>query len=263
MVYAYEKKVLAMALKGHSLAFIARETGCQRPTVFRWLRAIGWNTSVNGEANLPCPACEGKMKKQEVFYWKCECGAEWWPPDDLVPDNPEEWNFVLRPGIDEEALIIIKKMLEEGKKKTEIVEVLNNAGFKTEKGHTWTWKNLSKFCSRKNLFNYSFKNDRKEALEIIKTMILKGYSCNKIADYLNAKGLKRANGQPYDRVNVFKAVSNNLKLRAPREGLVAHVNLPERMKSKIHPWKRDESVRYVKVRRKCALSIMSRKDDKG
>jgi len=82
-------KVLAMGRTGYDSTVIARELGLHRPTVNSWLLEAGIDRSIAGSDDLFCPACTGVMKKQELFFWKCDsCGSEWWPKE--APDNPDD-----------------------------------------------------------------------------------------------------------------------------------------------------------------------------
>lgn len=244
------EKVIALALCGYAGLSIARQVKVNKETVQRWLGGIGLDISREDGITLPCPECGGRMVKQPLFYWNCQCGAEWWPPDKFVPDDPDAWNATCRLEASTEASVlgIIEHLHNEGKTNAEIAEALNQAGYTTALGVPWTDKNISRIIVEKIRPG---NEERKRIEEICRTMALEGYNCREIADRLNAAGFKRPRRkQPWNKHAVYKLIRQllpDLQMKNGHHG-IGPVTLPDRMKDSVHPWRRDEEICHAKAK---------------
>lgn len=255
---ARRREVIKLAWRGYTAAAIARMTGDAEKSVHTWMKEAGFNTAWDGDSTLPCPACGGRMEKQELFFWKCNCGGEWWPPEDMVPDNPEEWTTAARLAVDPSVVTTIRQLLDEGKTYPEIAAALNEAGHKPAKGAIWTRSTVKHFIAKHKLKG-DYQEQREQIEDICRTMALKHYNCQQIADRLNADGFTTRQGQQWTTNSVWLLLQTllpGLEMKTGRPGL--RVKLPERMKDGIHPWKRAEDARRMlsKARRENALHNM-------
>lgn len=249
------REVVELAWRGYTAAAIARIVGGSERSVRTWMKEAGFNTSWDADCSFPCPDCNGRMQKQELFFWKCPCGAEWWPSERVVPEDPDEWTPATRLTVDPPVVALIRQLLDEGRSYPEIATALNMAGHKPAKGPAWTRGALKQFIKKHDLKG-DYQGQRGQAEDICKTMALGGYNCQQIADRLNAAGHKTRQGQQWSRKNVrqlLHVLLPELKTKIGRPGL--RVKLSERLKNEVHPWKMDEEVRIkkLKARREHAL----------
>lgn len=241
-----QEQVLELARQGYSPAVVARITGLPEETVYGWTRRAGISTTPTATDDLPCPECGGRMSKQELFFWKCcSCGAEWWPPEDVVPEDPDDWARPWRLRTEDAAdmLKLIKRLHDEGKNAAEIAEVLNQAGYKTFTGRPWRRQNLVEYMKHHGIMANSeeYRAQRERIAEIIRSMAPKGYNCQQIAERLNAEGFKTNRGQEWTKHNVWKLLRSlmpDIKLQMGAPG-IPHIRLPKQ-EGWIHPWRLSE-----------------------
>lgn len=241
-----QKQVLDLARQGYSPAAVARKTGLPERTVYGWMRQAGISTSPGAADDLPCPECDGKMVKQELFFWKCSsCGAEWWPPEEMVPEDPEDWVRPWRLRTEDAAgmLKLIKRLHDEGKNAAEIAKALNQAGYRTFMGKPWKKQNLVDYMKRHGIMAGSeeYRAQREQIAEIIKSMAPKGYNCKQIAERLNAEGFKTTRGQEWTKHSVLKLLRSlmpGIKLQKGAPG-IPHVKL-QKPEGWVHPWRLSE-----------------------
>lgn len=246
------KQTLKLAYAGVQPAVIARQVGITPQTVRKWLREAGFNTFYGADASLPCPECDGKMVKQELFFWKCSsCGAEWWPPEDMVPENPDEWTTEARLAVDPATLTLVQELLDEGRSYREISEILNREGYRPVRGDEWTESAVELFVRRRKLKG-DYQAQRQRVLEIVERMACAGYNCREIADRLNAEGLRTSRGRPFTTNAVHQVIVDSLKLdikMSPGAHGIPRIKLES---NGPHPWRRDEDARraMLKARRR-------------
>jgi transposase-like protein len=251
------EQVLKLARQGYSPAVVARTTGLPEETVYGWIRRAGISTNPLADDDFPCPECGGRMSKQELFFWKCcSCGAEWWPPEEMVPEDPDDWIRPWRLRTEDAAgmLKLIKRLHDEGRNAAEIAEILNQAGYKTFKGLPWKRQNLVEYMKRHGIMADSeeYRQQRERIEEIIKSMAPKGYNCQQIAERLNAEGFKTNRGQDWTKHNVWKLLRRlmpDIKLQMGAPG-IPHVKL-QKPEGWIHPWRlaEDAGVKAWKARK--------------
>lgn len=249
--------VLDLARQGYSPAAIAQKTGVHRSTAASWLKPAA---PVDTD-DLACPECGGAMKKQELFFWQCECGAEFWPPEDQVPDDPDEWTVpehVRAEGL-VELFKLARRLHEKGAEATEIAAALNEGGLKSPRGKKpWTGDNVRKYLTRWGLVaaGDDYRKQRERIEKITEEMARKGYNCHEIADRLNIEGFKTVRKQPWTMHNVLKIVRGTLGLDIPLQ--MGHPGIPRQKvrnlfkledKSK-HPWRLAEDAGARKWRAK-------------
>jgi len=249
-----DKKQQAVELgkQGYHVAGIARKISASEAGVRRWLNAAGIDTSLDATDDMECPACEGTMKKQELFFWKCKCQAEFWPDESNVPEDPDTWERPWRLRMEDESLIVMmKRLYNEGKNGAEIAQALNEAGYKTAKGYDWSQGNTVNYLKKYNIMP-DYKKQRERVLEICKAMAGKqGISCKDIADRLNREGLTTNRNQPWSMHSVLKVIRNSLKLdvnlyRTDSIMLKREPTGTGKIPGESHPWRVAEHKGYLK-----------------
>lgn len=261
------KEALRLAWMGVSPTVISRRVGVSSTSVRNWMKEEGLATSKKDAGTFPCPECGNRMEKQRLFFWKCPCGAEWWPRQEIVPENPECWNLPIRLEIEPETHLRLKELVEDGVEQSEIAEILNQEGHKTALGKPWSRKSVSDYTIRKGLkFNgTTWEDEYEEVLEQIRELARLGYLHREIAEILNMWGLKNKRGTPWDDRSVQMVFATRVKeTSGRRKNRLSRAKLPVRMANMIHPWRRAEYARVWSVRRKYKrdeMSSMSGGDD--
>jgi hypothetical protein len=258
-VEALKKKALERVLAGETIVEVARDMGMPRYRVGEWLRRIPKYQEHREQAaiseDLMCPSCGGTMQKQELYFWKCGCGAEWWPAEKTIPENPDEWlvtPLAQHTGTGE-ALSLMWKLYEEGKSTAEIAEALNEAGHKTPKGAKWQSRYIFKYLKRHGLVKPDrYTEQHAKVLEICREMAGKqDVTCKDIADRLNAVGLRTRRNTPWTMHSVREIIRYTLKLDVKLYGTKG-VGIRKIREIKLddgpHPWRRDEDVRRAKIK---------------
>ncbi|WP_161822341.1 recombinase family protein [Sporotomaculum syntrophicum] len=254
-----QKKAAALALarQGYSPAVIARKVEAPEGTVNNWMKRAGIDTSISGNDDMTCPECGGTMKKQELFFWQCECGAEFWPPDEQVPDDPDEWTRPWRVRTDDGAAvaILMQRLYNEGNDAVRIAAALNEAGHLTPRGRPWTRTNVLAHLKRHGIMAGSedYQAQRERINEIVLSMAGHGYNSRDIADRLNMEGFKTNRGREWTLDAVYKLIRISLKSDAylPFNKGVARIKaLKGTLKGdkNNHPWVKDEEIRRAAVK---------------
>jgi hypothetical protein len=244
---------LSQVKKGRTAYDVADELGTNRETLGRRLRELpeyrAHRQKLQSE-DLVCPNCEGALVKQELYFWQCKCGVEFWPDEDSIPDNPDEWQVtpLAKLSGQGDALIMIKDLHNRGKMIVEIVEVLNAAGHKTPRGTAWSRNNLSGYMKRHKVAGNDYTAQREQVLGIVEAMAGKqGISCKGIAERLNVEGYRTSRNQPWSMSAVNKLIRDTLKLDVNLYRTDAL--MPAREKTgkgkggQDHPWSRAEHAR--------------------
>jgi hypothetical protein len=165
--------------------------------------------------DMLCPCCDGTMTKQKQYFWLCTCGAEFWPDEATVPDDPDQWavTSLARQSGQGDALALISKLHSEGLNAAEIAAELNEAGHRTPRGVEWARTNLLNYMRRHGVLSDNYANEREKILEIVEAMAGKqGVTCKTIAERLNREGYKTSRNQPWSMASVLKLVRSTLKL---------------------------------------------------
>lgn len=255
-----KEEALRLAWMGISPAVICERVGVSISSVRNWMRDAGLATGKKEAGTFPCPECGDRMQKQELFFWKCpSCSAEWWPPEEVIPDSPDCWNLPIRLDIDPEAHLLIIKLVEEGLEQSEIAKILNQQGYKTPTGKLWTAKTVSNYVIGKELkFEDSWEEEYKQALKHIENLARLGYLHKEIAELLNMWGYRGKRGTPWDESMVQQAFAKKVK-KTPkrRKNRLSRAKMPTRMANMIHPWRKSEYARVWSVRRRYNKSEMS------
>lgn len=241
--------VLDLARQGFCPAVIARETGTSETTVNVWMKQVGIDTSLMGTDDLTCPACSGTMKRQDLYFWQCSCGAEWWPEE--APEDPDDWTrpWRLRAENGDNIVKLMKRLHNECKNAIQIAQSLNEAGYLTPRGKPWERANVLSHMKRHGIMADDYQKIRDRVIEIVKSMAGKVYNCKDMADRLNMEGFKTSRGQSWTLSSVRHLIRNSLKLDVV---LPYNKGIP-RIKAGVkstreHPWSRDEHARVEAVK---------------
>lgn len=254
---ALKKKALERVLAGETISDVARDMGVVKDRVGEWLRKMPEYREYREQAtineNMTCPTCGGSMVKQELYYWRCSCGAEWWPPEKAIPENPDEWTVtpLARQTGTGDALALMRKLREEGKTIAEIARALNEAGYRTPTGTTWKEANTRDYMRLHGVITGDYAEQRAKVIEICKEMAGKqGISCADIADRLNMMGLRTQRNNPWNMHSVRAVIRGSLKLNVDLYGTKG-VGIRKIKSIKVdepHPWRRDEDIRRAKAK---------------
>ena|GEM_PF-5977445 len=239
-------KVLAMGRTGYDSTVIARELGLHRPTVNSWLLEAGIDRSIAGSDDLFCPACTGVMKKQELFFWKCDsCGSEWWPKE--APDNPDDWARPWRIRFEDgkEMLGIATRLHKEGYTYQKICDEINGRGLKSPSGNDWTRSTISQYLRRRGLTSEG--GDRTRIETIVRTMAEKGYYSKDIALRLNSEELTTSKDKDWTSNGICQLCRGlGIKLKGSIAIHLEKIHLKSDLT--IHPWRAADNVRYAKYK---------------
>lgn len=251
------QKALERVLSGETAYSVAREMGIDREALSKRLRKIPeyreHRKRAVTEEDMECPYCEdGSLVKQSLYFWKCRCGAEFWPDENQVPEDPEMWEITPLSKLcgQADALILIRRLHGDGKNATEIARELNKAGFKTPRGADWQQANLLKYMRRHGVLSDDYKSQRAKVLEICKAMAGKqGISCKDIADRLNSMGLRTNRNRPWDMHNTRKVIRDSLNLdvnlyRTDAIMLKREYKGTGNIPGDDHPWRKAEDAGY-------------------
>ncbi len=162
--------------------------------------------AVQTDESLDCPGCSGTLEKRELYFWQCDCGCEFWPSEDNVPENPDTWFLpaALRNSKVGEALVLIKDMRLQGYSNTETAERLNSEGYTTISGKRWNPTNLHDHIRKFDIAG-NWTAEREEILAIVESMAGNlGITCKEIADRLNKEGYRTSRNNLW----TFNAVRN-------------------------------------------------------
>ncbi len=248
------EEAIRLAWLGLKPAAIARKVGVSKGTALNWLRGAGFETAPEKAGTFPCPECgERLVRHKSLFFWWCRCGAEFWPPEDVVPDDPELWTLPVGLGIEPEAFILIRERLtEHGVTFEEIAAELNRRGFRTETGKPWTRKRVAYFAEASGLrFERGWAAEYEEALKLIEYQARRGYLFSEIAEALNARGLRTRYGTPWSEDTVEMIYLRHFKDEPGRRiNRLSKARLPDRMQNNEHPWRADEHRRILENRRR-------------
>jgi len=252
-----KQQAIDLGKQGYHVAGIARRIGASEAGVRRWLNAAGIDTSNDATDDLSCPACAGgTMTKRELFFWKCGCGAEFWPCEDQVPEEPDEWTRPWRLRVEDSGMVaMMRRLYDEGRNAVEIAQALNDAGYKTAKGSSWSRGNTVNYLKKYGIMP-DYKAQRERVLEICKAMAGKqGISCKDIADRLNREGLKTSRNQPWTMHSVLKVIRNSLKLdvslyRTDAIMLKREQKGTGKTPGEDHPWRKAEHAGYLAWKKK-------------
>lgn len=233
-------KVLDMGRTGYTPTVIANELCLDAGTTRAWLLEAGIDTSRMGNDkgdNIDCPACDGVMKKQGLFFWMCDiCGSEWWPKE--APDNPDDWARPWRIRYEDggvEMLGLAKRLFEEEYTIQEICDELNKRGIKTHSGKEWKKGTLYGYLVRRGIVSQGGDRDRIE--EIIRVMAEKGYFGREIAARLNGDGLMNFYGKKWSPSGISK-LSQRIGVK-----LKGRQAIYKKSGCTTHPWANDETAR--------------------
>lgn len=238
---AKKQQARLMIQKGMKPKEVAKQLGFNRTAVTRWAREVGINTKHIPTSNLTCPACKGIMKKQDLYFWICDCGAEWWPAEEHLPESLDDWAAPYR-VIDGESTIleIITRMIEQGHTNREICTHLNENGYYSPTGKEWEKCNFTQFLLRRG-FRRSH-SDRELVEKIIKDMALAGHMAKTIVERLRAEGLTSTQGTDWCISAITRLCRQwGIKL----QGKSGKGRKPTGGK---HPWRLDESARIASVK---------------
>lgn len=196
------EKVLQLAGQGLNASVIALEVGLNEGTVLTWLKSAWIEAAPT--TTLSCPACGESMEQEALYFWSCQCGAEWWPSDETVPEDIEEWSTGarVRPDGGEAAQAMAARL----------------------------------YGPRVDSF------DRPKTERLVRAMAGTGFTSRVIAERLNAEGLTNSRGAPWTRAGVqFFCKRMCIPLRGPEA-------VPRTGDGGVHPWRKDESIRYAQVK---------------
>ncbi len=248
-----KREAVELGKRGHNIQSIARQVELSPSAVLYELRDAGIDTSITATDNMECPACSGVMLKQELFFWKCECGAEYWPAEEQVPDDPDDWTRPWKLTFDKADMVYkeMKRMfVEEYKNAVEIAKELNEKGYTTKNGKQWKRENVLEYLKRWKLLP-DYNKQRQEVEEICLQMAGKqGISCKDIADRLNREGYRTSRNKPWTMHNVRKVIRDGLGLDVRLYGTKATAAKIERENtggkpSESHPWRVQEHAGYL------------------
>jgi len=254
---AKKAAALDLARQGFSPAVIARKAGIHENTVNSWMKRAGIDTTISGNDDLFCPECGGTMKKQDLFFWRCECGAEFWPCDKQVPEDPEDWTrpWRLRTEDGDDLVKLMQRLYNEGNNAIQIAAALNAAGHLTPRGKPWARANVLAHLKRNGIMatGEDYQAQRERINEIVLSMAGHGYNCHDIADRLNMEGFKTNRGREWTLDAVYKLIRISLKSDAylPINKGVANMKALKGSLNgdwKEHPWFKDEKARRAAVK---------------
>ena len=242
-----QAEVLERVLAGERPSKVAREMGLPKGTVDTWLHSSPAYQALRKAITtdeMVCPCCKGTLERQELFFWLCECGVEFWPDEETIPEDPGEWwlpptarHYGLTP-----ALNMIRDMREEGRMNTEIVDALNAAGYTTIQGKKWNPCSLHEYTRKFNIAD-NWSVERQRILAIVEPMAGRiGITCVEIADQLNRAGYKTSQNNPWTAEAVRLLIRETLKMDvrlkgtrnlAPRRVVTGAGSTP----GEDHPWR--------------------------
>ena len=249
---------------GRTAYAVARELDLNPETLSKRLRKLPEYREHRERATLTedmsCPCCAGgTLEKQELFFWKCDCGSEFWPCEEQVPEDPDQWELTPLAQVSGQgdALALIRQLHSEGKNAAEISQALNEAGHKTPRDADWSRSNLLQYMKRHGVIQGDYAEQRERILVIVESMAgRQGISCKDIADRLNREGFKTSRNQPWSMHSVNAIIRKSLKLDVnlyrtdaimlKREQIYG----TEKHDPEQHPWRKADAARMAANRRR-------------
>lgn len=250
----YENKrqqALRLAREGFACFLISQKLGLNQSTVFGWLSDESINTGRTGKEVFLCPACGDSMTRQDFFFYICNsCKSEWWPSEDSLPEDVDDWTRPWRVVNDtgDAALSLMKRLREDGKQLKEISIELNEQQLLSPTGRPWTAKLLQKYMSRRGLLG-TYKEDRTEIDRIITDLAGRyGVKLQFIADRLNEKGFKTVRQRDWTADAVQKVIRDRIEPDAGKLKLRGNFGVYVKCRSQglskgQHPWRIAENAR--------------------